>query len=164
MDLASETGEGIGLRGWCSCTASFLESGKMAYFGKYYSSRTPLMGAVDPTLGARRGDIWVPAADIYETEDGVVVLVELPGVQQGDIELHVEGDFLAVRGVRREICPHCKKSYRQMELRYGPFERALLLPVPVKEGTAVFKGGILEIFFPRAKKRHAGIIIVHIEE
>lgn len=135
----------------------------MAYFGKYYSSKTPLMGAIDPMLGARRGDIWVPAADIYETEDGVVILVDLPGVRGEDIELHVEGDFLAVRGVRREVCPHSKKSYRQMEIRYGPFERALPLPVPVREGRAVFNNGVLEIFLPRAKRRNPGIVVVQVE-
>lgn len=135
----------------------------MAYFGKFYSSRSPLMGGVDPLLGGRRGDVWTPSADIFETDEGVVVLVELPGVTAEDIEMHVEGDNLVVRGTRREVCPHCKKSYRQMELRYGPFERTLALPCAVKEGKAALCEGILEIFLPRARKRPAGVLVVHIE-
>ena len=134
----------------------------MAYFGKFYSSRSPLIGGADALLGGARGDVWTPPADIFETEEGVVVLLELPGVAAQDIELHVENDNLIVRGARLEVCPHCKKSYRQMELRYGPFERILALPCPVKEGKAVLRDGILEIFLPRARKRPAGLLIIQI--
>lgn len=135
----------------------------MAFFGKFYNSRSPLLGDMDPLLGGRRGDVWTPAADIFETDEGVVILVELPGVAAEDIELHVEAETLLIRGARREVCPHCKKSYRQMELRYGPFERVLPLPCPVKEGKAALCEGILEIFLPRARKRLPGVLVVQIE-
>lgn len=135
----------------------------MAYFGKFYNSRSPLLGGENPLLGGRRGDVWTPPSDIFETEEGIVVLVELPGVAPEDIELHIEGDKLILRGARREVCPHCKKSYRQMELRYGPFERLLALPCPVGEGKASLRNGVLEIFLPRARRRPVGVMVVHIE-
>jgi len=141
------------------CTGGSL----MAYFGKYYSSKSSVISGMDAMLGRGRGDVWHPPADIYETDDGVVVCIELPGVSAEDIELYVEGDMLAVRGTRRERCSHCKKSYRQIEIRYGPFERALQLPCPVKSGKAFLQNGVLEVIMPRVKKIPAGIVIIKVE-
>lgn len=135
----------------------------MAYFGKYYSSKSSVISGMDAMLGRGRANFWQPPADIFEVEEGVVVRVELPGVLSSDIELYVEGDMLAIRGTRREHCERCKKSYRQIEIRYGPFERALQLPCPVRAGKAILSGGVLEVVLPRVKKICDGIIIVSVE-
>lgn len=105
---------------------------------------------------------WKPAADIFETDDGVVVLLELPGIEPEDVEIRVAGDLLTLRGTKREACPRCKKSYRLMEIHRGPFERILPLPrtVDANRASAGLHGGILEIFLPTSTEEVAGDTVV----
>lgn len=75
------------------------------------------------------GDRWQPDADVFETEDQVVVRVELAGVASGDLRVSVEGSEVRVSGVR---APHQGASVQrlhQMEIASGPFERRVQIPV-----------------------------------
>ena len=95
--------------------------------------------------------------DLYETTEGVVVLVELAGVGEGDFEIVVDGKTLVVRGQRTEPRAASKRTYYQMEIFKGPFERSILLPVAVdaNETTASYQNGILEIVLPRRQGERA---------
>jgi len=94
---------------------------------------------------------WEPAVDLYETPDEVVVMVELAGVGEEDFEIIVDGNTLAVRGERREPSATGKRTYYQMEISKGPFERSILLPVAVDVDAtrASYQDGILEIVLPK---------------
>ena len=94
---------------------------------------------------------WEPAVDMYETADEVVVLAELPGVAEQDIRITVVGKTLILRGARERQAPG-GRTYHQMEISTGPFERGVVLPAPVDaEGaTASCSGGILQIVLPKA--------------
>lgn len=94
---------------------------------------------------------WAPDVDVYETADEVVILVELAGVKQEEIEVEVHGTALIVRGERRDIKQGVRRSYSQMEILWGPFERSITLPtaVQVEETKAFYEGGFLEIVLPK---------------
>jgi len=97
---------------------------------------------------------WEPEIDIYETADNVVVLVELAGLKQEEIEVIVHGSLLVVRGERRDIKQGIRRSYYQMEILWGPFERSINLPVAVdaNQTKAYYEGGFLEIVLPKLRE------------
>lgn len=135
----------------------------MAFFGKYYFSCTT-HGREPETVGELlrlrndAGESWRPAADIYETEGGLVVLMELAGVSAAELLLQVSPGALVVSGRRTDSCPHGKKRYCQMEIYHGAFERLLPLPLPVDGGgaRAIFRNGMLEVFLPLADAAEHG--------
>lgn len=97
---------------------------------------------------------WEPAIDVYETADEVVVLVELAGLKQEEIEVVVHGNVLVVKGERRDIKQGIKRSYYQMEILWGPFERGITLPVAVdsSQTKAYYEAGFLEIVLPKLQQ------------
>ncbi len=94
---------------------------------------------------------WVPRADIYETADGLVLSLEIPGVERGDIEIEVQGVYLKVSGVRQEPTASGCMRWHQMEIVYGPFERVVALPQEVdpERIRATYREGFLRIEIPR---------------
>jgi HSP20 family protein len=102
--------------------------------------------AVDPQRG------WVPRVDIYETEQGLLVTVELPGVSREGIEITVEGSYLRISGVREEPAPSGCVRWHHMEIAYGSFERVVALPraIDAKSIRATYLDGFLRIEIPSA--------------
>lgn len=94
---------------------------------------------------------WEPAIDMYETPQAVVVMVELAGLRQEDIDITVHAKNLLIRGERRESQEGNKRTYYQMEISKGHFERGILLPVAVDidQTKASYNDGILEIILPK---------------
>ena len=94
---------------------------------------------------------WPPAIDIYETDEDVVVLVELAGIEQDEIEVLVQNNVIIVRGERRDIKQGVKRTYTQMEILWGPFERSIALParVDTEKVEAFYKAGFLEVVLPK---------------
>src|SRR5438067_984401 len=66
---------------------------------------------------------WQPAADVYETRDHVVAILDLAGVPQGDIQLVVARDMLTVQGERKDTALTTDRTYSCLEIPFGPFER-----------------------------------------
>jgi HSP20 family protein len=97
---------------------------------------------------------WLPAADVYETAEGFLIELELPGTDKDDVEIHVQGDELTVRGQRqmKGTRPEC---FHRMERRYGPFSRTFSLTEDVDEDrvTAEFKEGLLRLQVPKLRAR-----------
>lgn len=98
--------------------------------------------------------LWEPAVDVYETEENVVVLVELAGVRQDRLEVMVEGSAVVVRGERKEIAPGGSKTYYQIEIHRGRFERVVPLPAAVDpdKTRASHDDGLLEVVLPKTKE------------
>jgi HSP20 family protein len=94
---------------------------------------------------------WQPAIDVYETDEDVVVLVELPGVKEDETEVIVHNNTLIVRGERKDIKQGIKRTYSQMEILWGPFERDITLPasVNVEQIKAFYDHGFLEVILPK---------------
>ncbi|OIP27146.1 MAG: Hsp20/alpha crystallin family protein [Chloroflexi bacterium CG_4_9_14_3_um_filter_45_9] len=99
---------------------------------------------------------WQPAIDVYETDENVVVLVELAGIKQDEIEVLAQNNILTVRGERRDIKQGIKRTYSQMEILWGPFERNITLPanVDVEQIEAFYNAGFLEVILPKLGERN----------
>ncbi len=98
---------------------------------------------------------WEPAIDVYETEDEIVVIVELAGVKESDIEILVDRDRFTIRGGRKKaVVTSVKRMYYQMEIMSGPFARSIALPVAVDttESKAYYADGLVEVILPKAGK------------
>jgi HSP20 family protein len=105
-----------------------------------------------------------PPVDIYHTDTEVVVLMEIAGIPEEEIELEVEGRSMVVRGRRKPLSGRPNRVYSQMEITHGAFQRDLLLPseVNAEAAKAVYKDGILEITLPITKPhggRHLTIVV-----
>src|SRR6516165_1062752 len=107
-------------------------------------------GAGEPTTGR-----WTPNTDIYVTDTGLVIKVELAGMKSDSLEITIEGQKLRINGVRPDCCrsPHC--SFQQMEINYGPFERTLEVPpgYDLAHARAIYVNGFLRIDVPVAQHR-----------
>lgn len=97
---------------------------------------------------------WTPATDVRETKDEMVVVLELPGLNQKEIEISVTGDTLTVRGERRREEHFEGVDYHRIERCYGPFSRTLTLPsmVDADHIKAVYRDGLLEIRLPKREE------------
>jgi HSP20 family protein len=92
-----------------------------------------------------------PAADFYETIQGLVLRLELAGVAAEDVSLTLTGHELVVRGRRRPPAPQDIRRFVHLEMAYGIFERRFRLSIPVdSQGVeARYADGILEVHLPR---------------
>ena len=105
-------------------------------------------------LGMLAETSWQPPTDVYETNDAVVVRMEIPGVDPASLDIHLDGDALTIQGVRADCTRHRKVAVQQMEIHCGHFKRSILLRCPVQhEGAAAeYHSGFLTIVLPRARK------------
>jgi len=97
---------------------------------------------------------WNPPTDVYETEDGFVVRVEIAGMKDADFEVAIENQVLMISGNRSEL--NERRAYHQMEIRFGKFEIAVEIPVPVEieRSVAEYKDGFLVAQLPKASPKH----------
>ena len=101
----------------------------------------------------RRG-AWLPALDIFQTDDAITVTVDLPGVKTEDLDLSVEDSILTLRGERVAGSGPDDATYHRIERPFGEFQRAIQLPskVDADKISASFDGGVLVIRIPLASK------------
>jgi HSP20 family protein len=97
---------------------------------------------------------WMPAVDIYETPDQVVMKAELPGLTREDIEINVRDNTLSLRGQRKFEKDVKEENYLRIERAYGSFQRSFTLPVTIQQDKikAVFRDGVLELTLPKAEE------------
>jgi len=100
------------------------------------------------------GGRMLPAVDVYQTEEDVVVRAALPGIQADDVHIAVTGDVLTIKGEMKEQANRQEKSYHLREQRYGAFERTLSLPTAVvsDKAKAEFEDGVLVVTLPKAEE------------
>lgn len=92
-----------------------------------------------------------PLADVHETEEEIVVTMDMPGVDKKDIDITVLDDELHVVAERKSAAEVAEKNYHRRERTYKKFERRILLPASVKmdEAKARLAEGVLEITLPK---------------
>jgi HSP20 family protein len=94
---------------------------------------------------------WMPAVDIYESENHDLVLkAELPGMNRDDIEVVVENSTLVLKGEKKFSNEVKEENYRRIERAYGSFHRSFTLPntVDASKVSAEFKNGVLTVKLP----------------
>jgi HSP20 family molecular chaperone IbpA len=100
---------------------------------------------------ANRSHVWRPPTDVFETEEVLVVRIEIAGMLETDFTIFVDERYLMIRGVRAETAE--RRAYHQMEIRFGEFGVDIELPYPVSvnEITAVYSNGFLRVILPKAR-------------
>jgi len=96
---------------------------------------------------------WTPALDLYQTNDDIVAVVELPGMRKEDIELSLHDGMLTISGERKDESAEGEKTGRT-ERFIGKFRRSISLPtrVDANKVNATYKDGILTVTLPKAEE------------
>jgi HSP20 family protein len=94
----------------------------------------------------------MPAADIYEEDDAYVVEVEVPGFDEGDLDIEVTDHTLCIKGERKEEKEETDKAFQLKERLERHFERRFVLPdeADLAELTATYEKGVLHVRAPKA--------------
>ncbi|TVP56245.1 MAG: Hsp20/alpha crystallin family protein [Gemmatimonadales bacterium] len=108
--------------------------------------------------GASNGGDWIPAVNVEETRDEVILSAELPGMNRDQVELEIENNVLTISGAKEETRRDAGRDegtedrrYHIWERRWGSFQRSFTLPrtVRAEEISANFKDGVLEVRMPK---------------
>jgi HSP20 family protein len=107
-----------------------------------------------PVLPAKKegnGKMFVPAVDLKETENALIMETELPGLESKDITVQVEGDLLSIRGERKQEKEEKTRTYYRQECSYGVFERHVRLPAEIDRDKveAAYLNGVLKVTLPK---------------
>lgn len=105
------------------------------------------------------------SADVIETNEEVVIVATMAGTRPEDIELHLQNDYLTIRGKRLSPISSEEVEYHSKECYWGRFSRTIVLPVDVNSDLASseYRHGILTIRLPK-KSRTSSIPIIVVEE
>jgi HSP20 family protein len=97
---------------------------------------------------------WLPSTDIIEDQDGLKLVVELPGLKPEDVKLTIENNTLTIRGEKKQEVDEREGKVHRVERSYGVFERSFTLPntVDTDKVDAKFANGVLTITLPKADK------------
>jgi len=114
-----------------------------SFCNSFYTTQRPLF-----SVGTC---VWNPPADVYETEEELVVKIEVPGIDPNDMTISFENSALIVRGFRRDSEQHAQTRLHHVEIRYGQFERAFSLPLNLDTDAirADYENGFLIIRAPK---------------
>lgn len=98
-----------------------------------------------------------PAADLYETEDGFTLEMNLPGYDLSDIDVNLEQGVLQISGSREEEAEEDKGTYHVRERGWGRFTRSFTVPhtIDPKGVSAEFSNGVLTVTMPKAAEAKA---------
>jgi HSP20 family protein len=90
---------------------------------------------------------FVPAVDIYEDAQKVMLKLEVPGIDQKDLDVRVENHTLTVKGERKFEAEEKEENFHRIERRYGSFYRAFTLPntVDTENVAASYNAGVLKL-------------------
>ncbi|MFA4966421.1 MAG: Hsp20/alpha crystallin family protein [Thermoleophilia bacterium] len=104
--------------------------------------------------GRQERESWLPAVDVFDRQDAVVLKAELAGMDPDDIQIEVEDNVLTIKGERKFEEKVDNERYYRVERRFGSFQRSLALPQGVRadEIGAAYDDGILTVTVPKAEE------------
>jgi HSP20 family protein len=120
--------------------------------------RTQLDSLFEDWFGRSMGGTLAPRVDVSETGKEVTLKVELPGVEEKDIDVSLSGDQLTIKGEKKSEREEKKEGegeegrvYHRVERAFGAFQRTMTVPFDVEPDkvTAQFKDGVLTVTLPK---------------
>jgi HSP20 family protein len=104
--------------------------------------------------GNGRAQSWVPAVDVWETENELVYAFDLPGIPEEKISVELEDGALTVSAEREKQIEQTGDRYFRFERRYGTFARTIAVPQGVSDDaiTATYTDGVLEVHVPKPEQ------------
>jgi HSP20 family protein len=114
--------------------------------------------------GARTTAGFVPAVDVYEDARKVVLKLEVPGVEEKDLDVRVENHTLTVKGERKFEAEEKEQNFHRIERRYGSFYRAFTLPetVDTESVKASYNAGVLKLELAKKPEAQAKKIEINV--
>ena len=96
---------------------------------------------------------WYPSVDISESDEGIAVVAEIPGMKAEDIQVTVANGVLTIEGEKKEVREETQKQVHRVERTYGSFRRAFRLSTAVNADkiSASYKDGVLSLSLPKAE-------------
>lgn len=93
------------------------------------------------------GRLWSPAADVYRTDEGWMVKLDVAGICADELEIQLDESILRVSGCRKDTIYREGFSYQQMEITYSRFEKTIQFPCPLEEASVAhdYRDGFLII-------------------
>ena len=103
----------------------------------------------DEAVSTRR---WMPAVDIRESGEALVLAVDLPGLKKEDVHITLENNVLTIAGERKFEKDVKEESYHRIERAYGSFARSFTVPGNLRHDQvqAAFDSGVLTVTLPKA--------------
>jgi HSP20 family protein len=103
-------------------------------------------------VGGRR---WIPAMDLAETDEHLVLRADLPGLREDDVNIEIKDRVLTISGERRSEHEDKGEGFHRVERAYGGFSRSLNLPdgIDADDVSASFDRGVLEVKIPKPAER-----------
>jgi HSP20 family protein len=109
---------------------------------------------------------WVPCVDVAENATDITVEVELPGVEQKDIQLVFYSNRIEIKGLKKENLSAERIKYLRLEREYGPFRRFIFLPNAVhpERTKALLENGVLTIQFKKVRRKKDRQVVLKIRK
>jgi HSP20 family protein len=111
-------------------------------------------GTVGGAGNGQSTSTWLPAVDVWETEDELVLSFDLPGIPEDKISVELDDSVLTVSGEREREEKSSGERFYRYERRFGSFSRSVTLPTGVNEESikADYKDGVLEVRIPKPEE------------
>lgn len=146
-------------------TMSRLERDMERMFHEFW--RRPFLSLWDHELSGpgRMPSLQMPAVDVYEDKDEVVVKAEVPGLSKEDLDVTLTESTLTLKGEKKQEEEVKEKNFYRSERSTGSFVRTIDLPTEVKtdQTKATFRNGVLEIRLPKTEEAKRKLIKVKID-
>lgn len=106
--------------------------------------------------------VWAPPVDVYEDDEGLILVVDLPGMRRDDIELRIDDAGLTIEGERGRVE---SSSEIRLERPSGRFRRSFRIGIPIDPSgaQAVYREGVLRVTVPRAAPGGSARVRVEVE-
>jgi len=107
---------------------------------------------------------FLPAAELEETPEALLLKVELPGIDAKELDVQVTSEAVAISGERKSETHSESNGIKRSEFRYGKFQRVIPLPVRIQNTavTADYKDGILHLTLPKAEEEKNRVVKVNL--
>ncbi len=107
---------------------------------------------------------FLPAAELEETPEALLMKVELPGIEPKELDVQVTSEAVAISGERKSESHSESQGMKRSEFRYGKFQRVIPLPVRIQNTnvTADYRNGILHLTLPKAEEEKNRVVKVNI--
>jgi HSP20 family protein len=107
---------------------------------------------------------FVPAVDVYEDEEKVMLKLEVPGIEEKDLDVSVENHTLTVKGERKFAGEEKEENFHRIERRYGSFYRAFTLPTTVdtEHIAANYNAGVLKLELKKKPEAQPKQIVIKV--
>ena len=109
---------------------------------------------------------FAPPVDVYEDEHNITLKIEVPGIEEKDINVSIENNTLTVRGERRFEKDEKEENYHRVERMYGTFTRSFMLPntLDPEQVSAHYEKGVLKIRLAKKAEAKPKLIKVNVEK